>query len=451
MVKKMIIKFQIPGSSHRVSQVCLWLAVWSLLLSACSPNTSTATSTPLNVGYPAPGQAQLTSTPANPYPAPSAGSASITPTLAVAPTQTMPVKLASIPDPSPYDWNLFAAGFTRPVYLATPSDGSGRLFVLEQRGDIRIIQNGQVLPGSFLDIRDRVGMNGNEQGLLGMAFHPHYAQNGYFYLDYTDQNANTVIARFKVSSNPNQADINSEKILLHIQQPFPNHKGGQLAFGPDGYLYIGMGDGGSEGDPRDYGQNLNVLLGKLLRIDVDHGDPYAIPADNPFANGGGKPEIWAYGLRNPWRFSFDSQTEDLYIADVGQDKWEEVDFQPAGSTGGQNYGWSYREGFHPYKGNPAAGLQFVDPVVEYGHDQGCAIIGGYVYRGKNLPEWQGVYFFGDDCSGNIWGLLHKPDGSWTSQLLFRSSAAISSFGQDENGELYMLDLNRGQIFQFGKK
>ena len=294
-------------------------------------------------------------------------------------------------------------------------------------------------------------MNGNEQGLLGMAFHPHYAQNGYFYLDYTDQNANTVIARYQVSSNPNQAETNSEKILLHIQQPYPNHKGGQLAFGADGYLYIGMGDGGSEGDPLNYGQNRNVLLGKLLRIDVDHGDPYAIPTDNPFAHGGGKPEIWVYGLRNPWRFSFDRLTGDLYIGDVGQSKWEEVDFQPAGSPGGQNYGWSYREGLHPYKGNPPAGLKLVDPVAEYGHDQGCAIIGGYVYRGQNLPNWQGVYFYGDDCTGNIWGLLHRPDGSWDAQLLFHTSANISSFGQDQNGEIYMLDLSGGQVYQFGKK
>ncbi|MDR3576515.1 MAG: PQQ-dependent sugar dehydrogenase [Anaerolineaceae bacterium] len=430
----------------------LWLSLASLFFSACSPAAATATLAPTaNNGYPAPGQGQSAQVAVNPYPAPSQSVIAMTATNTPAPTQTTQAKLSNIPDPSTADWNPFASGFNRPTYLATPDDGSGRLFVLEQSGDIRLIQNGQALAGPFLDIHDRVGMNGNEQGLLGLVFHPHYAQNGYFYVDYTDQNANTVIARFKVSSNPNQADINSEKILLHIQQPFPNHKGGQLAFGPDGYLYIGMGDGGSQGDPLNNGQNRNVLLAKILRIDVDHGDPYAIPPDNPFAHGGGRPEIWAYGLRNPWRYSFDNLTNDLYIADVGQDKWEEVDFQPAGSTGGKNYGWSYREGFHPYKGNPPAGVKFVDPVVEYGHDQGCAIIGGYVYRGRNLPVWQGVYFYGDDCSGNIWGLLHKPDGSWTSKLLYHTSSAISSFGQDENGELYMLDLSRGQIFQFGKK
>jgi glucose/arabinose dehydrogenase len=438
--------------NHRAFQIAVWLSMASFLLSACTAGTSSISATPLsNSGYPAPGQAQSSPALLNPYPALSQGSNIVLATSPAVYTQTTQPKLDSIPDPSNYNWNPFASGFSRPTYLTTPDDGSGRLFVLEQAGIIRIIQSGQVLAGPFLDIRDRVGMNGNEQGLLGMVFHPHYTQNGYFYLDYTDQNAYTVIARFKVSSNPNQADASSEKILLHIQQPFPNHKGGQLAFGPDGYLYIGMGDGGSQGDPLLNGQNRNVLLAKLLRIDVDHGDPYAIPADNPFAHGGGRPEIWAYGLRNPWRFSFDSLTHDLYIADVGQDKWEEVDFQPAGSAGGQNYGWSYREGFHPYKGNPPAGIKFVDPVVEYGHDQGCAIIGGYVYRGKALPGWNGVYFYGDDCSGNIWGLLHKPDGSWTSKLLYNTSAAISSFGQDENGELYMLDLTSGQVFQFGKK
>ena len=431
-------------------QIFLWLSMFSLLISACSPAAGVATLSSNN-GYPPPGTAQSTPAPVKPYPVPSQGNSIMTATIPAAPTQTIPAKLDSILDPSNDGWNLFASGFSRPTYLSTSADGSGRLFVLEQAGDIRIIQKGQLLPAPFLDIHDQVGVNGNEQGLLGMVFHPHYTQNGYFYLDYTDQNANTVIARFKLSSNPNQADKNSEKVLLRIQQPFPNHKGGQLAFGPDGYLYIGMGDGGSQGDPLNNGQNRNVLLAKILRIDVDHGDPYAIPPDNPFAHGGGRPEIWAYGLRNPWRFSFDSQTEDLYIADVGQDKWEEVDFQPAGSTGGQNYGWSYREGFHLLKGNPPAGVKFVDPVVEYGHNQGCAIIGGYVYRGKNLPGWQGVYFYGDDCSGNIWGLLHKPDGSWTSKLLYQTSAAISSFGQDENGELYMLDLSKGQIFQFEKK
>ncbi|HMD90254.1 MAG TPA: PQQ-dependent sugar dehydrogenase [Anaerolineaceae bacterium] len=436
--------------NHLAFQITLWLSIISFLFSACSPSAAPAASTTLpNNGYPVPGQSQ--SAPVNPYPAPSQSSNVMTATIPAIPTRAAPVQLDSLPDASSANWSPFASGFVRPTYLAAPVDGSGRLFVLEQAGVIRIIQNGQLLPGPFLDIRDRVGMNGNEQGLLGMVFHPHYTQNGYFYLDYTDQNANTVIARFTVSSNPNQADIKSEKVILQIQQPFPNHKGGQLTFGPDGYLYIGMGDGGSQGDPLLNGQNRTVLLGKLLRIDVDHGDPYAIPVDNPFAKGGGRPEIWAYGLRNPWRFSFDKLTGDLYIADVGQDKWEEVDFQAAGSSGGQNYGWSFREGLHPYKGNPPAGVKFVDPVVEYGHNQGCAIIGGYVYRGKAVPGWQGVYFYGDDCSGNIWGLLHKPDGSWTSQLLYRTSAAISSFGQDENGELYMLDLNQGQIFQFSKK
>ncbi len=251
--------------------------------------------------------------------------------------------------------------------------------VLEQPGRIRVIKSGALLATPFLDITDRVGSRGNEQGLLGIALHPNFKSNGYFYVNYTDLNGNTVIARFTVSSNPDQADQNSEKILLHVQQPYPNHNGGSMVFGPDGYLYMGLGDGGSEGDPLLIGQNLNTLLGKLLRIDVNHGDPYSIPADNPFAKGGGLPEIWVYGLRNPWRFSFDRATGDLYIGDVGQDLYEEIDYLPAGSPGGANFGWSYREGFHPYKGTPPSGLKLVDPVWEYSHAEGgCAVTGGFV-------------------------------------------------------------------------
>ncbi len=291
----------------------------------------------------------------------------------------------------------------------------------------------------------KVDSQGNEQGLLGLAFHPNFQQNPYFYVNYIDLNGNTVIARF--TANGNLADPTSEKDLLHIRQSFPNHNGGQMAFGPDEYLYMGLGDGGSEGDPDRNGQNTNVLLGKILRIDVDHGEPYAVPADNPFVNGGGKSEIWEYGLRNPWRFSFDKPSGNLYIADVGQDLWEEVDVVPA-KAGGLNFGWSYYEGMHPYAGQPPANAKFTFPATEYSHAVGgCAVIGGYVYRGK-MHEWQGVYFYGDDCSGFIWGLIHT-SGGWQSQLLFRTGANITTFGQDPSGEIYFAD-RRGTIYQLSK-
>ena len=270
--------------------------------------------------------------------------------------------------------------------------------------EILIFKGGQLLPTPFLDISLKVGSRYTEQGLLGLAFHPDYARSGFFYVNYTDENGKTVIARFHVSAaDPDLADPASETDILRVDQPYNNHNGGGLAFGSDGYLYIGLGDGGSEGDPLLNGQNLRTLLGKMLRIDVDHGTSYAIPAGNPFAKVGGMPEIWAYGLRNPWRFSFDRLTGDLYIADVGQDAWEEIDFVTAGLPGGMDFGWSYYEGLHPYKGQPPANATFTWPISEYSHAYGCAVTGGYVYRGTALPEWQGVYFFGDYCSGNHLG------------------------------------------------
>jgi glucose/arabinose dehydrogenase len=276
-----------------------------------------------------------------------------------------------------------------------------------------------------------------------LAFHPRYEENGYFYVDYTDTEAGqlyTVIARYSVSADdPNQADAGSELRILKITQPFSNHNGGQLQFGPDGYLYIGMGDGGSEGDPFGNGQSLQTLLGKILRIDVDQSELYSIPADNPFANGGGLPEIWAFGLRNPWRFSFDSLTGDLYIGDVGQDAWEEIDFLPVGSPVGANFGWNYFEGSHPYRGSPPGNQQFILPVTEYSHSEGEAVIGGYVYRGQSLPAWQGVYLYGDYGSGKVWGLLHLPDGTWQTAQMFETGRKISSFGLDEEGNIYLVD------------
>lgn len=366
-----------------------------------------------------------------------------TPTSTPTPTPTpTPLTVSELPDPSGYAWQKLVSGLNQPEGLVNAGDGSGRLFIVEQGGLIHILKDGALLPIPFLDLTQKVVCCG-ERGLLGFVFHPKYAENGFFYVDYTESVNNqlyTVIARYSVSaSDPNLADPSSELRLLHIEQPYQNHKGGQLQFGPDGYLYIGMGDGGSQGDPDGNGQSLQTLLGKILRIDVDHSQPYAIPADNPFATGGGLWEIWAFGLRNPWRFSFDRQTGDLYIGDVGQDAWEEIDYLPVGSPGGENFGWNYYEGTHPYRGSPPLGTNFVMPVAEYSHDLGEAVIGGYVYRGKNLPAWQGVYLYGDYSSGRVWGLLHLADGSWLNAQMFETGIHISSFGVDEIGEIYLVD------------
>jgi glucose/arabinose dehydrogenase len=224
-----------------------------------------------------------------------------------------------------------------------------------------------------------------------------------------------------------------------------------MVFGPDGYLYMGLGDGGSGGDPHGNGQNVDTWLGKILRVDVNGGEPYAIPADNPFASGGGKPEIWAYGLRNPWRFSFDRLTGDMYIADVGQNQWEEVDFQPAGAPGGANYGWNYLEASHAFRGNPPADAKLVPPVFEYEHGLGCSITGGYVYRGEALPELRGIYLASDFCTGKIWGLLRAADGTFQSQELFQTGYNVTSFSQDQQGEIYLLDQASGGVYRLQKK
>jgi glucose/arabinose dehydrogenase len=344
-----------------------------------------------------------------------------------------------------------AGGLQKPLGVASARDGSGRLFVLEQAGRVQIVQNGQILPAPYLDITDRVGSRGNEQGLLGLDFHPRYSENGFLYVNYTDRNGDTVIARFQVTpDDPDRADPGSEKRLLSLTQPFPNHNGGAVAFGPDGYLYLGLGDGGSAGDPQGNGQSLETRLGKILRIDVDNGDPYAIPPDNPFAAGGGRGEIWAYGLRNPWRFSFDMLTGDLYIGDVGQNQIEESNYLPAGAAGGANFGWDYFEGSSAYEGTPPLGLQFVRPVAEYSHAMGCSVTGGVVYRGSRLPAWQGIYLYGDYCSGTVWGLVRDGLGIWQNQALFSQVGLITSFGQDEQGEVYLVD-QKGVLYVLDAK
>jgi len=341
-----------------------------------------------------------------------------------------------------------ASGFDTPVYITSAGDGSGRLFVVEQSGTIRIIQSGSVLPQPFLDIRSLV-LAGGERGLLSVAFHPHYVENGRFFVYYTARDASVTLAEYRVSpDDPNRADPGSGTVLFsYPHADFPNHNGGLLLFGPDGYLYMGTGDGGGAGDPNGNAQNLGSVKGKLLRFDVDHGAPYAIPPDNPFVGrSDARPEVWDYGLRNPWRFSFDALTGDLWIGDVGQDAWEEIDLQPAGTPGGQNFGWNVMEGMHCYPPGSACTPVGTLPVAEYGHDLGCAIIGGYVYRGSQSPALYGVYLFADNCSGRIWALYQDQSGAWQRAELLHTSMQISSFGEDESDELYLLDEAAGVVY-----
>jgi len=335
------------------------------------------------------------------------------------------------------------ARFDSPVAITSAADGSGRLFVTEQEGTVRIVSGTSVLQRPFLDIRNLV-LAGGERGLLSIAFHPDYPDNGFFFVNYTDRpGGHTVVARYSVSpSDPNVADSTSAQLIIRILQPFSNHNGGQLQFGPDGYLYIGMGDGGSGGDPDNRAQNLLDLLGKILRLDVDRGLPHTIPADNPFLNrNDARPEIWASGLRNPWRFSFDRQSGDLFIGDVGQNAFEEIDFQPASSRGGENYGWRRMEGLHCF--NPSTNCNqgnLVLPILENAQAEGsCSVTGGYRYRGR-FSALQGLYIYGDYCSGKIWGASQQSDGRWTTTLLLQTSMNISTFGEDESGELYVADL-----------
>ncbi|HEY3118880.1 MAG TPA: PQQ-dependent sugar dehydrogenase [Chloroflexota bacterium] len=354
-------------------------------------------------------------------------------------------------DPSSWRIQLdpFVTGLVQPTHVTNAGDGSGRLFLTERAGRIVIVRDGQLVPGPFLDIRDRVGSANTEQGLLSVAFHPQYAQNGALFVDYTDKRGDTVVARYSVSDDPDRANPDSGQVLLHIAQPAANHNGGLLVFGPDGYLYVGMGDGGGAGDQFHNAQNLGSLLGKLLRLDVDSGDPYGIPPDNPFIGSpGSQPEVWAYGLRNPWRYSFDRETGDLIIADVGQNRYEWIQLHPAGTAGGQNYGWPIWEGLHCYPSGSACDRTGVEtPIAEYGHDLGCSVTGGFVYRGQAFPAAQGVYFFADFCSGRIWSLDPQPDGSWRQTELLRSGKSVSTFGEDESGELYVASLDPGVLYR----
>ncbi|MEO6398916.1 MAG: PQQ-dependent sugar dehydrogenase [Tepidiformaceae bacterium] len=342
-----------------------------------------------------------------------------------------------------------ASGFSKPLYVTEPADGSGRLFVVEQEGKVRVVKDGVVAAQSFLDVAPLITSSGSEQGLLGLAFHPKYRENGRFFIAYTAKNGDNTLAEYRVSADPGKAEPGSAKVLLAIPDFAANHNGGMVAFGPDGYLFLSTGDGGQGGDPKANGQNKDALLAKILRIDVDSGDeaPYAIPASNPFAKGGGRAEVWDYGLRNPWRFSFDRKTGDLWIADVGQNKYEEVNFEPAGGRGGLNYGWNMMEGTHcfqPSSGCGQAGL--VMPVSDYSHDEGCSVTGGYVYRGAKEPKLQGAYFFTDYCGGVIWALTRDSAGRWKRETVLNSKLRISSFGEDHAGEVYAVSQGDGTIY-----
>jgi len=342
-----------------------------------------------------------------------------------------------------------ASGLNQPVALTHAGDT--RLFITQQIGTVMVYDALGLRATPFLDIRSIV-LSGGERGLLSVAFHPRYRDNGFFFVYYTNKNGDNSVARYQVSANdPDRADPASGTILLTIPHPdFANHNGGQLQFGPDGYLYVGTGDGGSGGDPSNHAQDLTQLLGKLLRIDVDHGLPYTIPASNPFfGHGNARNEIWAYGLRNPWRFSFDRSSGDLWIGDVGQDTYEEVDLQPATSIGGENYGWRKMEGFHCF--NPSTNCtdpSFTMPILEYTHAQGaCSITGGYRYRGTQIPSLKGAYLYGDYCTGSIWTAT-QTNGVWTSKTLFTTTIRISSFGEDVSGELYVMDVAKGIVYKF---
>lgn len=423
----------------------LSLLIGCVVLAACGPGV-----VPTAPPAPSASATQAATETSEPLPATAIPTGTLAPTAVPSPTADLAANVIGLPDPAGYEWRKVVTGLDQPVDIKNAADGTARLFVIERAGRIVILDKGEVVKTPFLDIRSRIRSLASEQGLLGLAFDPAYAQNGYFYVNYTDNSGNTVIARYQVSAeDPNLADPGSEVVLLQEDQPFLNHNGGSVTFGPDGYLYLGLGDGGDAGDPFANGQSTETLLGKILRLDVAGGSPYAIPADNPFANGGGRAEIWAYGLRNPWRIAFDRLAHDLYIADVGQGAWEEIDFIPAGTPGGWNFGWNIMEGTHLYFGGPTDGLTL--PVVEYSHAEGgCSVTGGEVYRGPALPEWSGVYVYGDYCSGKIWGLLRAADG-WQNQLLFSSGYKITSFGLDEAGELYVTNYDDGGIYQLVQK
>jgi glucose/arabinose dehydrogenase len=415
------------------------LAVCALLVAACG-STPAATVPP----SPTPTPAVTTMPSVAPSPTPTA---SPTPTPAPSPTLPAPGN----PEGVVLGLERVVEGLDSPLLVTHAGDGSGRLFVVEQAGRIRVVADGRLLEQPYLDISRRITAGG-ERGLLGLAFHPRFgAGDRRLFVNYTDGSGNTVVSSF-LSTGPSAeaVDPGSEVVLLRIKQPYANHNGGVLAFGPDGFLYVGTGDGGSGGDPLDSGQRLDSLLGKILRIDVDGTDgrlAYAIPPDNPFAGrSDARPEIWAYGLRNPWRMSFDRRTGELWIGDVGQGSWEEID-RLGPSDGGANLGWSRMEGRHCYGGRDCDPAAYVGPITEYSHAEGCSVTGGHVYRGDRWPALAGTYLFADYCSGSVWGIASAAQEFAPPVSLLASGRNIVSFGEDEAGEIYIADISGGGIYR----
>ena len=414
------------------------VAVLSMAISACGPGQDSALRSPTPAG-----SAAATKPPTS---GPSAGAE---PSLSPAP----PVATRFDPERVGLSLEPVVDQLDAPLAVTNAGDGSGRIFVLEQRGQIRVVQDGRLAADPFLDIGDRLTAGG-ERGLLGLAFHPAFPDDPRFFVNSTDLEGDTVVSSFSVPApEASRADRDREQLLLRIDQPFSNHNGGALAFGPDGYLYISSGDGGGGGDPNDNGQRLDTLLGKILRIDVDgdavHGDAvdgrYSIPADNPFADGdSGEPEIWHVGLRNPWRMSFDLETGDLWIGDVGQGSWEEVDVARAGA-GPLNFGWNRVEGFECFEAADCDPTEFTPPVAAYGHDLGCSVIGGNVYRGSSQPLLTGGYVYSDYCGGNLWVLDPASDGPVEAPPVADTGRQISAIGEDASGELYATDLRSGEL------
>ena len=403
---------------------------------------------PDTVAVPVVQEEATTSAPASPtpLPAPSASPRPLpaTPSTPVEPPTSAPLTELAVEPAFP------ALSLSRMVGMTHPPDGSDRLYVVLQPGRIVSFPNDPNVDTAelFLDIRDRVNDRGEEEGLLGLAFDPQYAANGHLYVYYSASGPRrSVVSRFTAGAGGLQADPGSERVLLEVAQPFSNHNGGQIAFGPDGYLYIALGDGGSRGDPHGNGQDLATLLGSILRIDVntiDSTGSYTVPSDNPFVGrAGARPEIWAYGLRNPWRFSFDRATGDLWTADVGQNRFEEVDvIRP-----GLNYGWNVMEGEECFVRSDCDRTGLEMPVAEYGREGGCSVTGGYVYRGSRLPSLYGAYVYGDYCSGRIWALRHDGDEVVEHLQIADSSLRIPSFGEDADGGLYILSFD-GTIYRF---
>ncbi|HSQ37419.1 MAG TPA: PQQ-dependent sugar dehydrogenase, partial [Acidimicrobiia bacterium] len=399
------------------------LAALALIGTSCSGPGGSTTSSPAPTGSTTTLPAASTSSPTTTAAATTSTGPATTSTIAPVPLTDIDLSLTEV-----------ASGLTAPVFITAPP-GDDRLFVVEQDGHILLLRDGEII-GTFLDLSDLVAYGG-EQGLLGLAFHPGYPNDGRFYVDYTDRAGDTAVVEYRVSADPDAADPGSERVLLTVDQPAANHNGGMIAFGPDGYLYVGLGDGGGAGDPQAAGQDPEALLGSILRIDVA-GEPYAIPPDNPYAAGGGAPEVWAKGLRNPWRFSFDGEL--IYIGDVGQGAWEEINVAPIGSPG-LNFGWSVTEGSHCYRADGCDTGPFHLPDLEYGHTGGnCSVTGGYVYRGRAIPELAGAYFYGDYCSGMVASFRRDLEGIYETRVWSDSlgpAPGLTSFGVDGAGELYL--------------